>query len=246
MFTSLTNRLTSRLLLSVALLLPGFFLLPGCGHASGGQDGLYLRTSYAFGHLDTSTVYLEGDRIAWNPKGGINPFDFAAAEKSDPQNVGHFKINGDQMEVTWGGGRAAQSLRIERQNGKMSALDGGLISKAEGYPADKRLDASYGGVMSAGAVSAGRTLNLSKDGHCNMSTLGTVELSSDVPGGTGSASSQTSGTYKLGGNTLTLNFADGKTERHTVIPYSTAIDPAKAELSDGKLFFDQFMLRRER
>ena len=38
------------------------------------------------------------------------------------------------MEVTWGGGRAAQSLRIERQKGKMSALDGGLISKAEAYP----------------------------------------------------------------------------------------------------------------
>jgi hypothetical protein len=43
-----------------------------------------------------------------------------------------------------------------------------------------------------------------------------------------------------------LNFTGGKTEKHTVFPYSTATDPAKATMDDEKLFYDTFMLARQK
>lgn len=48
----------------------------------------------------------------------------------------------------------------------------------------------------------------------------------------------------LSGNTLTLKFIDGKTEKHTVFPYSTATDPADKTLSNEKLCYDTMMLER--
>ncbi|HEX3359184.1 MAG TPA: lipocalin family protein [Tepidisphaeraceae bacterium] len=237
----------SHLTVYLAMLL-NFLLLAGCARASD-TDGLYLRTAFAFNQIESTTFYLHGDQIAWNPKGGVDPFDFAAAEKSEPANVGHFKINGDQMEITWGGGRAAQSLKIERQNGKMSALDGGLVSKVGSYSNDQKLDATFGGVMLAGGeggITGGRTITFAKDGHFSTATLATAELNPNVAGGTGSVASDNSGTYTLSGNTLTLNFAGGKTEKHTVFPYNTSTDPANAKLDDEKLFYDTFQLARER
>ncbi|MBV9658634.1 MAG: lipocalin family protein [Verrucomicrobia bacterium] len=236
-------------ILSLALLLCCALLTPGCGRAAGRgglEDGLYLRTAYAFGNLDISTVYLAGDRIAWNPRGGVDPFDFAAAEKNDPKNVGHFKVNGDKLEVTWGGGRAAQSLPLEYDKGQLSALDGGLISKAAAYKKDEHLDAVFSGSIGTANVSAARTLTLTKSGQFTMSALGDVTLPRSTGGGSASSESNTQGTYTLSGNTLTLHFADGKTEKHTVIPFNTALDPAKAKVNDEKLIYDGMSLRRER
>ena len=54
------------------------------------------------------------------------------------------------------------------------------------------------------------------------------------------------GTYKLGGNTLMLRATGGEVTKHTVLPFSTAIDPSKAKLSDERMIFDGTNLKREK
>ncbi|MFT3789233.1 MAG: hypothetical protein QM770_24150 [Tepidisphaeraceae bacterium] len=223
-------------------------LLPAWGKAED-TDGLYLRTYFAFNQLQNSTFYLQGDRIAWNPTGGIDPFDFDEAEKSGPTNVGHFKISGDTMEVTWGGDRGKQTWRIERQDGKMSALDGGLVSKVGAYKQDQTLNATFGGALTAGGangITASRSITFTDNGKFTLSTAATAEQNPNVIGANGAVSNSSGGSYTLSGNTLTLTFDDGKTEKHTVFPYSTTTDSANAKLDDEKLFFDTQMLSRER
>jgi len=45
---------------------------------------------------------------------------------------------------------------------------------------------------------------------------------------------------------MVLHAANGQTTAHTVIPFNTALDPAKAELKDQHLIFDSLSLVRER
>jgi hypothetical protein len=67
-----------------------------------------------------------------------------------------------------------------------------------------------------------------------------------VPGKPGVAEKTVQGTYKLTGNTLTLTTSDGDVTKHTVMPFSTALDPKKAKLSDEHLIFDGANLKREK
>lgn len=217
-------------------------LLAACGsHARGDLgDGLYLRTLYAFGNLDISTIYLgPGNQIIMNPDGGIDPLDVS---KFDPKTVGKYKLNGTKLNVQWGGGLPAQDLDVEIKDGNLSAYDGGLVVKAGAYEKNQTLEGTYGGSMAVGNVSAAREITFTKDGRFTMGTLGGVSTS--VTGGT--AQSTKTGTYTLSGNTLTLKFSDGTVTRHTVIPYSTATDAASAKLDDEKMIFEHMVLKREK
>ena len=132
--------------LALALLLGT--MLPGCSRGGPLENGLYLRT-----HFSSSTslwiemLYISGDRICWSAVGGVDPFDFAAAEKKEPKNVGHFKITGNQMEVVWGGDRGTAKWPLELQGGKVTAIDSGGIVKATPYPKGTKLDISFDGKL---------------------------------------------------------------------------------------------------
>lgn len=237
LFSAFT-RLALTLLLGTAI--------SGCSHGGPLENGLYLRT-----HFSSSTflwaefLYVSGDRICWNAKGGVDPFDFNAAEQNDPKNVGHYKINGDQIEVAWGGGRGTAKWKLELQNGKVSAIDFGGIVKATPYPKNAHLEASFDGKLGpkdSNGYPKPATLSFTKDGHCNLFASGTVMYGGKVL--KQEADYNQSGTYELSGNTLTLHYADGKTERHTVMPWNKAADPAHAKLSDEQLVFDAMFLSR--
>src|SRR4051794_26663821 len=93
------------------------------------EPGLYLRTTYAFGNLSLNTIYVGGGhKIAIDPKGGTDAFDFGAAAKESPATVGTFKIDGTKIVVTWANGKT-DPLDVEFDNGKLSAYDGGLVTK---------------------------------------------------------------------------------------------------------------------
>src|SRR5438105_2406138 len=92
--------------------------------------GLYLRSAYAFGNLSLNTIFIgAGNRIAIDPKGGTDSFDFAAAAKQSPGTVGAFKIEGKKIACTWANGKTDR-LDVEFEKGAFSAYDGGLITKA--------------------------------------------------------------------------------------------------------------------
>ncbi len=218
-------------------------LLPSLARGQEIAPGLYLRTTYAFGNLSLSTVLIgQGRKVAMDPKNGIDPFDFDAAAKDPAQKVGTFKIEGNKLAVIWTGGKA-EKLDLEFEKGQLTALDGGLVTKADAYKKNQKLDATYAGSGITANVSAAMTLKLSDDGSYTLSNLGGVRA---IPGSTGIAEKTVSGKYSLLGNTLTLTAADGKTSKHTVLPMNTALDPAKAKLSDDHMIFDGANLKREK
>jgi len=217
--------------------------LPSAAAATPIANGLYLRTTYFAGSLSINTMYFgPGSRVVVDPPHGIDPLDFDAAGKETPDKVGTYTIQGTALRVTWASGKTTQ-LPVEFENGAISAYDGGLIVKADAYPPNQRLTGTYAWGGSTANASASRTLQLSADGTYSMTALGGIR---SIPGNTTSAQGTETGTYTLGGNTLVLHAANGQTTTHTVIPFNTAIDPAKAALADEHLIFDSLSLVRER
>ncbi len=229
----LTLTLLAGLLLSVA---PNL-------HAAEIAPGLYLRTTYAFGNLSLSTIYVGADyQIALDPRGGVDPFDFAAAAKDANQKVGTFKIEGQKIVVTWTGGKI-EKLDVEFDKGAFSAFDGGLTTKADAYSKDQTLVGQFAGSAQTANVSSSLTIQFAKDGTYSLSRLGGVR---GTPGNNGVAQSAETGKYQLTGNTLTMTSAAGKATKHTVLPMNTALEPTKAQLSDEHIIFDSGNLKREK
>jgi len=206
-------------------------------------NGLYLRTTYFAGSLSINTMYFgPGSRLVVDPPHGVDPLDFDAASRESPDKAGTYTIQGSSLLVTWANGKTSQ-LPVEFDHGAISAYDGGLMVKAEAYPQNQRLAGTYAWGGSTANASAARTLQLAADGTYTMTALGGIR---SIPGNTSSAQGTETGTYTLGGNTMVLRAANGQTTTHTVIPFNTAIDPAKAELRDEHLIFDSLSLVRER
>lgn len=236
MFAKVTFRLTA-----VCLMLLNSLALS----AAEPEPGLYLRTTYAFGNLALSTVYIgERSKIAIDPANGVDPFDFAQAAKKSPLTVGTFTVSGNTMLVTWSGKSSPQKISVEFTDGKFSAYDGGLLTKADAYKKDQKLNATYAGIGTTANVSGSRTLTLTSDGKYTMKLLGGVR---GIPGAApGIAEKTETGKYQLSGNTLTLTASGGTPSKHTVLPFNTALDPKKARLSDDHLIFDGQNLKREK
>ncbi len=208
------------------------------------ETGLYLRTTYAFGNLSLNTLYVGKDHmIAIDPRNGIDPFNFKAAAKQSPSTVGAFKIEGKKILVTWTGANKAEERDIEFDNGTFSAYDGGLVTKADAYPRNHTLTATFAGSGQTENVSSSRTIAFTSDGKYTMTQLGGIRR---TPGKNGVAEKTVKGTYKLSGNTLTLTTSDGDITKHTVLPFSTALDPTSATLSDEHMIFDSANLKREK
>lgn len=228
-------------------LLAGLSALATAGPPARGADiepGLYLRTTYAFGNLSLGTIYVgTGNRIAIDPRNGVDPFDFEAAARDSPAKVGTYAIDGSKIVVTWAGGKKADRFDVEFAGGTFSAYDGGLVTKAEAYPKDKTLTATFAGAGQTANVSGARTLALTADGTYTLTMLGGVR---GVPGRPGVAEKTVRGKYKLSGNTLVLTGSGGETTKHTVLPFSTALDPKKAKLGDEHMIFDGTNLKREK
>ena len=177
-----------------------------------------------------------------DPPHGTDPFDFDAAAREFPDRVGSYTLQGNTIRVAWGG-KGAQALPVEFEKGKLSAFDGGLDIKADAFPPNHRLAGTFAGGGSTANVSSSRTLTLSANGTYSMTTLGGIR---NIPGNAGVAQGTETGAYTLGGNTLALRAANGQTTTHTVLPFNTALDPAKAKLTDEHLIFDSGNLARER
>ncbi|HLX60080.1 MAG TPA: hypothetical protein VKX17_02240 [Planctomycetota bacterium] len=208
------------------------------------ESGLYLRTLYAFGNLSINTLYFgPGNKIAIDPAHGVHPIDFDAEAKDNPKNVGTYTLAGAKVNVSWGGGKPAQTLSVEFSGGKLSAFDGGLVSKAEAFPKDHKLTGQFAWGATTANASSSRTIIFAAAGTYSMTTLGGIH---HVPGNNAATEKTETGSYALSGNTLTLSPANGTAVKHTVIPMNTALDPAKAKLGDEHIIFDGINMRREK
>jgi hypothetical protein len=244
------TRPVTRFACSAGLLLA----LSAVSRAADIEPGLYLNTSYSNGYTSIGTVLIGPDhKFALNPRNGIDPFDWEAAAKASPGSVGTFTVVGNSVKVTLASGKTV-GYEAEFSGGTFSAFDGGLITKAEAYKKDQTLDQSYGGSIGTENVTSVISLTFKSDGTYTMNRLGAItggKVGDDTTRGgenrgNASAESTVKGTYKLSGNTLTLTPDGGKAEKHTVLPFNTALDPKKAKIGDDHMIFDSRKLVREK
>jgi hypothetical protein len=214
----MTTQFTRNFCLSLVSTL--LFTLCGCSRADI-PEGMYLMTRMAFGSLETTGYYFQGNEIFEAPKGGD---DFAAFKQANPKKHGTYVVEGDTMRVTWGGGRSATESKLEKKEKGCFYFNGGLFCPVQPFANETNLDGTYSGGGSAGmgtgaVVSSASSITFSKDGKYTASRVGGVSTESSRVSAGASATSSDSGTYEIAGYTLTLKSSSGSTTKVTAFPY---------------------------
>ena len=93
------------------------------------------------------------------------------------------------------------------------------------------LAGTYRFQMGGPTAIASKFYTFKADGTFTAAASSVVIASAAVPQANRSQSSSAAGTYTLSGTTVTMKFADGRTEQHTALPYADSV------LFDGTLFF---------
>jgi hypothetical protein len=219
-------------------------LLAGCGSlaspfAAGGLDGLYFQMKFAFGNYQPDHwVFTSGGKYFHGlPPGGLEHFDIDAGIRAAPGKGGTYRIEGDRMVLTPAHGTASPR-RYQNAGGKIT-FDGTLLSKAAAFSRGDTLDARYSWSGSAGAgtsasVNAGASYAFTRQGTFTASRVAGVAVSAGGQNQGAASGGETSGTYALAGNTLTLTHKGGQVTRHTVFPYDMG-DPKPWLSIDGRL-----------
>lgn len=175
---------------------------------SGGR--LYLKTYFyttMYGSsLDVSWIFLGSDgTVVRNPKNGVNPINYKAELTGNENNVGKYKISGNTIMVTWANGSTSK-WNTTAKNGEYETIDGGIVSRQTGMPANYRLSGTFTASAFLSGLSSVHKLTFNKDGSFVLNKSGAVATSNVAALSQG----QSGGTYNITGNTLTLNFADGQ------------------------------------
>ena len=196
-------------------------MLVGCGQVNSTETAknngkLYLRTYMWTGmygsNLDISWIYLSDDgKIVRNPVHGVNPVDWAKEKTDNAKNTGTYTEKDGKLQISWGDGKTA-NWSIEREKGKVTIIDGGIVSEPDAMPANYRIDGKYAASTVLPNVANSQTLVFQKDGTFSMSNLGTVT----TPDVAKAVQDDKAGTYDISGNTLTFKFANGEVKKSVI------------------------------
>jgi predicted small secreted protein len=181
----------------------------GAGSNATARNGkLYLRTFMGFGSgLDIDWFYLGNDgKLIKNPKHGADPANIASELQDNADNTGTYTLSKDKLIIHWQGG-STSNWSIEREaGGVISAIDGGIVTQQTALPSTFKLSGSYEAGSVLPNVSAISTMVFSKDGTFKQTNSGAVVTDN----ATGYSEKKYSGTYTITGNTMAINFNDGK------------------------------------
>jgi hypothetical protein len=169
--------------------------------SAAGLQGLYigykmrgmigLRT-----HFEYFVFFPDGNVIRSLPEQGLDNFNFAKALRESRDYCGRYEVTGNQVAITW----ADNNVETATQAGTNLKIAGDSyfkVSRSDGL----RLQGVY---RREGADLAKYFIQFASDGHFaenGMLNLVAYRGPSTSPG---------SGTYSIGNNTLTLNYADGR------------------------------------
>jgi hypothetical protein len=188
------------------------------------QPGFSSRTDWYFYFFSP-----DGHVFSDCPKNGnLDRFDFAAAVKTNPRSVGYYRVSGNRIDFVWFAGRKPESSQFT-QNGAALSFLGSTWNRADTDPSKFRPNWLVGTYRFQSGASlpnvAGQSVTSytwRADGTFTTSASSAV-LNGAVPQANRSHAANSGGTYTLSGTTLTLNFSDGRVERHTVFPAGPAI-----------------------
>jgi hypothetical protein len=196
-------------------------------------------------------LFLPDGRVYYGlPKGGaLSNFEFRRVQDEDPKNCGQYQVLNNQILFNWPDGRNNTPLNFTRRDQesiqlgrtvyyRVARFDG---LKLEGiYSVKSFTNTSAGG--SVGGVSGERAITFSSNGQFEeQGFVGFAGSTSNVGSATSSRSSG-SGTYRIVGNTLELNYSDGRRGRFTFFVYPENVK----EPRPGLIVIDgvSFLLRK--
>ncbi|MBC7848427.1 MAG: hypothetical protein H7Y31_01760 [Chitinophagaceae bacterium] len=168
-------------------------------------DKIYLRTVLS-GNTAVITVFYLGknDVIVRNPRNGLSPIDIAAEQKNNAQNIGTYKIEGDQFRVQWKDGKTT-SWKCAYSPVVIYGLDGGIVSLIKPMPNGYSLSGTY------------TALGIADDNSSSQFDFkfdGSFKVSGALYASTNAGTDK--GKYTINGNTLQLFFENGKTSKTSI------------------------------
>lgn len=178
---------------------------------SGSTGGkLYFRTMSWMNQygttLDLSWIFLgDNGMIVYNPKHGVNPINYEAELADNADLVGKYTIANNIMTVKWQNGKTV-NWKLESSGGKLTFVDGGIVTLAPALPNNYRLSGQYAAGAFMKNVSSVQTLVFNMDGTFTQKKSGAV-YNNDM---SAISQSDNQGTYNITGNTLRLNFDNGE------------------------------------
>jgi hypothetical protein len=173
--------------------------------------GLSTRMSHA-----TYTFRRDGTFYDGIPPGGIHDFDPAALAMTHTQDVGHYHVVGDIVQLRYASGETDE-LDITDSGGLQ---DGGRLMFRVRVPPDgfrfagARYTVRYtplaAGIGESAGVSSSSTMRFARDGTFGRRAFTSVTGHHEHVSYHTQSDSADSGTYHLRGGELTLRFGDGK------------------------------------
>jgi hypothetical protein len=222
-----------------------FANVPGAEHQSravtqagtaGGLDGLYIgyrmrgATPYESTHFEYLVFFPDGNVIRTLPWEGLEHFDFAATVKSSREYCGRYTVSGGRVTMHWGDNSIETAAR---------ATDHLEISGDSYFPVSSADGLTLNGVYRREGQDLARYgIRFTPDGRFaenGMLPLVAYSLTSEknisqAPG---------AGTYRIGKNTLTLSYADGRR-----IALSFFVWPAESGSMPTAIHVDTYRLVR--
>ena len=168
---------------------------------AGGMQGLYVGYKMrGLAGLKTHFEYLvffpDGNLIRFLPEPGLDNFDFRNALKTSRDYCGRYRVNGNQIKITWADNSTENAVR----NGTALKIQGDSyfpVPKFDG----QTLNGTY---HQEGAGGAPYSIRFTAAGQFTDS--GILNLLLDP----GKKHAPGQGTYRIGNNTITLSYADGR------------------------------------
>lgn len=152
--------------------------------------------------------FADNGTVVVDPKHGVNPVNLAAERADNMVNMGTYVITNNSLKVQWLNGTTSD-VEVEYKNGELIRIDAFSIAmRQKGFPANYKLNGTYSGVSGVGNIAQGRNFNFSENGNFSVTNTGYVSNEAT----NNNASNTKSGSYRINGNTLTLQYADGSVE----------------------------------
>lgn len=201
--------------------------------AAGGLDGIYIgyrtreATPFEATHFEYLVFFPDGNAIRFLPEEGLDHFDFKSAVRTSRAYCGRYRVGGTDVSITWGDNNTERAVGSARE----LTIGGDRyfpVSKADGLS----LDGAY---RREGQDLAGHAIRFGPDGR--FSENGMLPLVAY----SGTDQSAGRGTYRIGNNTVTLRYDDGRTVSLSffVWPNDPGARPAAIHVNTYRLVRDR-------
>ena len=174
------------------------------------QGKLYLRhIRWMTGGTSLNWYFFaDNGTVVVDPKHGVNPVNLAAERADNMINMGTYVMTNNSLKVQWLNGTNSD-VEVEYKNGELIRIDAfSIVMRQKGFPANFKLNGTYSGVSGVGDVAQGRNFTFSENGRFSVTNTGYI--SNQATNNT--VSQNQSGTYRIIGNTLILEYAGGNVE----------------------------------